>query len=286
MAVDMNETHSARPSLKVSRYFRFKGIVSRLAGACLLLPGAALMLPLIVLVRCSSKGPAIYRQLRVGRGGRTFMMYKLRTMRHDAEAHSGPVWCGVDDPRITRLGRVLRKLHLDELPQLINVVRGEMDLFGPRPERPEFVAILERRIPGYGDRHLVAPGVTGLAQINLPPDTDFDSVRRKIVLDRYYIENANLLLDLRMFSCTILRVFGLQGELVMKLMGLNYRHLVDRTELTRNGLRGRLAKTMVPAEAIQVAPRNANGFAVNGNSPGPVCDSMPNLATLMGTHSN
>lgn len=221
--------------LGVSRYYRWKGLVSRAIGACLLLPGLVIMVPLVVVIRCTSRGPALIRQWRVGRGGRPFVMYKLRTMRHDAEAASGPVWSTPGDPRITRVGKVLRTLHLDELPQLFNVIRGEMDLFGPRPERPEFVNVLEKKVLGYCDRHGVAPGVTGLAQINLPPDTDIESVRRKLVLDRYYIENASPLLDLRMFACTMLRVVGLGGERAIGAMRLNYRHLVQEAQRSGYG---------------------------------------------------
>ena len=131
----------------------------------------------MLLVRLTSRGPGIYKQARVGKDGRKFMMYKIRTMRQDAEAASGPMWTQAHDPRVTFLGRVLRKLHLDELPQLFNVLKGEMSLVGPRPERPEFVRVLAEAIPGYRNRLAVRPGVTGLAQVNLPPDTDIASVR-------------------------------------------------------------------------------------------------------------
>jgi lipopolysaccharide/colanic/teichoic acid biosynthesis glycosyltransferase len=142
---------------------------------------------LILLVRCTSRGPGIYSQVRVGKDGLIFTMYKLRSMRCDAEAQTGAVWAGVKhDPRMTYVGYWLRRLHLDELPQLVNVVYGHMSLVGPRPERPEFVELLAEEVPGYLDRLMVKPGITGLAQINLPPDTDLDSVRRKLVLDREY----------------------------------------------------------------------------------------------------
>jgi len=121
---------------------------------------------------------------------------------------------------MTRLGYWLRHLHLDELPQLFNVVRGEMSLVGPRPERPEFVAVLADQIPGYLNRIAVQPGITGLAQINLPPDTDLDSVRRKLVLDCEYIRTAGLLLDFRILACTLLRVIGLRGGRGVRFMGL------------------------------------------------------------------
>jgi Bacterial sugar transferase len=155
----------------------------------------------------------------VGKNGHVFTMYKLRSMRIDAETGTGPVWSSPGhDPRVTRLGYWLRKLHLDELPQLINVVRGEMSLIGPRPERPEFVEVLAESISNYKQRLLVEPGVTGLAQINLPPDTDLNSVRRKIVLDLEYIKHASFMLDCRMFLCTAFRLIGVKGEIAMSMM--------------------------------------------------------------------
>lgn len=186
----------------------------------LLLPGAPLIGLLMVVVRLSSRGPAIYSQTRVGKDGRVFVMYKLRSMRVDAESESGPAWSSGDDPRVTRLGRLLRAHHLDELPQLINVVRGDMDLFGPRPERPEFTDVLSGHIPNYVDRLMVLPGITGLAQINLPPDTDLESVRRKLSLDLEYVETATLSLDFRMFLATLLRLVGIPNETVMRLTGV------------------------------------------------------------------
>ncbi|MEN6492889.1 MAG: sugar transferase [Thermoguttaceae bacterium] len=203
-----------------SPYFRWKAWGSRLAAAVILIPALPVMALLIVLVRLTSRGPGLYRQVRVGRHGRSFLLYKIRTMRHDAEAKTGPVWTEPRDPRITWLGRFLRRVHLDELPQLFNVLRGEMVLVGPRPERPEFTQYLAREIPGYMDRYLVAPGITGLAQINLPPDTDVDSVRRKLVLDVQYIRTASLSLDLRILLCTSLRLIGLPGLKIAQWLGL------------------------------------------------------------------
>jgi lipopolysaccharide/colanic/teichoic acid biosynthesis glycosyltransferase len=211
-----------RPPLPVAGYFAWKGLLDRIAAALLLIPGLPMIGILVVLVRLTSRGPGVYRQVRVGRGGRTFTMYKLRSMRLDAEVRSGPTWAAPGkDPRVTLLGYWLRKLHLDELPQLFNVLRGEMSLIGPRPERPEFVDVLSRYIPEYHDRHVVAPGITGLAQINLPPDSDLDSVRRKVALDVEYIRTASLTLDFRMFLCTLLRMLGLRGDRAMRLMAVD-----------------------------------------------------------------
>src|SRR5262249_33837708 len=158
--------------LATSTYFHTKAIVDRVAALLLLLPAVPLIAILMVVVRITSRGPAIFSQVRVGKNGRTFTMFKLRSMRVDAEATSGPTWSSNgSDPRVTTIGYWLRRLHLDELPQLFNVIRGEMSLIGPRPERPEFVHILADEIPDYLNRLLVHPGITGLAQINLPPDS-------------------------------------------------------------------------------------------------------------------
>jgi lipopolysaccharide/colanic/teichoic acid biosynthesis glycosyltransferase len=203
-----------------SRYFRNKERIERLVAAILLIPGIPLIGLLMLLVRLHSRGPGIYRQARLGKNARVFQMYKIRTMRCDAEANSGPVWAKTNDPRVTRLGRLLRKLHLDELPQLINVVKNEMALIGPRPERPEIVAMLANEIPGYTDRLTVLPGVTGLAQINLPPDSTLDDVRRKVVVDVKYIRTAGPWLDARILMSTFVRLLGLPGERVMTLFRL------------------------------------------------------------------
>jgi hypothetical protein len=148
------------------------------------------------------------------------MMFKIRTMYRDAESVSGPVWCKPRDSRITPLGKLLRVLHLDELPQLINVARGEMDLIGPRPERPIFVAKLQQAIPNYTARLQVLPGVTGLAQINLPPDETMECVRKKLVLDCAYIREASFFLDLRILACTFLRMFAVRHGHAAKWMGV------------------------------------------------------------------
>jgi lipopolysaccharide/colanic/teichoic acid biosynthesis glycosyltransferase len=204
-----------------SAFFSGKDLLDRILALILLVPAAPLIAMLIVIVRLTSRGSGIFRQVRVGKGGRIFTMYKLRSMSVDAEAGTGPTWAAAGaDPRVTKVGYWLRVLHLDELPQLVNVAKGEMSLVGPRPERPEFVTILAEQIPSYLHRLVVKPGVTGLAQINLPPDTDLDSVRRKLMLDSEYIASANLLLDLRILACTAARMFGLRGGRAVRLFGL------------------------------------------------------------------
>jgi lipopolysaccharide/colanic/teichoic acid biosynthesis glycosyltransferase len=201
---------------------RWRIIAGRLAALLLLISTAPLIALLMGAVRLTSKGPALYGQRRVGRRGLVFTIWKLRTMRCDAEQATGPVWASLGcDPRVTPLGYWLRRLHLDELPQLVNVLRGEMALVGPRPERPEFVTVLAEQIPGYLDRLEVLPGITGLAQVNLPPDSDLNSVRRKLVLDLQYIREASAQLELRIVLCTALRLVGLRGGRAVRLLGLH-----------------------------------------------------------------
>jgi lipopolysaccharide/colanic/teichoic acid biosynthesis glycosyltransferase len=194
----------------VPAYFTRKTILIRIIGAVLLVFASPIILLLVLIVRMTSPGAGLYRQARTGRYGKEFQMYKIRTMYENAESISGPVWCIPNDSRITPIGRFLRLLHLDELPQLINVARGEMDLVGPRPERPVFVARLERRVPNYRSRLQILPGVTGLAQVNLPPDETIDCVHRKLFLDRAYIREAGLSMDARILLCTLLRMIGIR----------------------------------------------------------------------------
>ena len=175
------------------RYLRRKYQAAKpLVDWCLALALLVVLSPVIlvcaVLVKLTSRGPAFYRQERVGRDGRVFKIIKLRTMRRGAEADSGPIWAeGEDDPRLTRIGGFLRRTHLDELPQLVNVLCGHMSLVGPRPERPHFVEQLKQAVPGYEQRLTVKPGITGLAQIRAGYDHTLRDVRRKVRLDRMYI---------------------------------------------------------------------------------------------------
>jgi lipopolysaccharide/colanic/teichoic acid biosynthesis glycosyltransferase len=206
-----------RHFLAPSPYFRWKRRLDPIAAALLLIVGLPIIGLLVLLVRLTSRGPGVYRQPRVGTKGRPFLMYKIRTMHEGAETRTGAVWAKSDDPRVTPLGRFLRASHLDELPQLFNVVKGEMSLIGPRPERPEFVRVLAQAIPDYLDRLAVPPGITGLAQINLPPDTDLNSVRRKLVFDLEYVRYAGWLLDARLSLCTLGRLVGLDLRHALRL---------------------------------------------------------------------
>src|SRR5262245_35939470 len=167
-----------------------------LAGVILVISSPIILLAMI-LVRMTSPGPAIYAQVRLGLKGRHFTIYKIRSMRVDSEVHSGARWTSVDDPRVTTIGALLRITHIDELPQLWNVLRGEMSLVGPRPERPEIASQLRRAIPLLDERLLIRPGLTGLAQVQLPPDTSLESVRRKLACDLYYVQHHDFWLDLR-----------------------------------------------------------------------------------------
>jgi exopolysaccharide biosynthesis polyprenyl glycosylphosphotransferase len=155
-----------------------------------------------VLIKLTSPGPVFYRQERVGMDGRTFQILKLRTMLQDAEK-TGPQWATVNDDRVTFVGKYLRRLRLDEFPQLINVLRGEMSLTGPRPERPEFVHVLEKSIPHYVLRHMVKPGITGWAQVSYPYGASIFDARMKLEYDLYYIRHMGPIFDLRILLRTL-----------------------------------------------------------------------------------
>jgi sugar transferase (PEP-CTERM system associated) len=162
------------------------------------LVGAILSLPIVlltaVLIKLDSRGPVFYKQERVGKNGRIFVLAKFRSMRVDAE-EAGPVWASKGDARTTRVGRIIRKIRVDEIPQFWNILKGEMSFVGPRPERPHFVAQLAEEIPFYEQRHLIAPGLTGWAQIKYPYGASIEDARQKLQYDLFYIKNHGLLLD-------------------------------------------------------------------------------------------
>jgi len=199
---------------------RAKAALDWLLAVLLALPALPLIALSALLVRCTSKGPAFYTQVRLGRRGRPYMLIKIRTMIHDCERLTGPRWSVAGDSRITRIGHFLRRTHFDELPQLWNVLCGDMSLVGPRPERPEIVPSLEDQIPGYTLRLAVRPGVTGLAQCQLPADTDIGSVRRKLSYDLYYVRRRSLWLDLRLILCTAFKVAGMSYRVQRRLFAL------------------------------------------------------------------
>lgn len=202
---------SQRPPVRVAHpwYEPVKRGVEVALALVLLVLAAPIMLVAAVLVKLTSPGPVFYSQARVGKNFRYFQIYKIRTMIHNCEQLSGPRWSTPGDPRVTPVGRFLRRTHVDELPQLLNVLLGHMSLIGPRPERPEFLQVLQQALPGYRDRLLVRPGVTGLAQVQLPPDSDLDSVRRKLAYDLLYINRLSPWLDLRILCCTAFYAVGI-----------------------------------------------------------------------------
>ena len=192
------------PGFHVSRllllYKRVASVLISIVGLLFSLP----LLPFIVLgIKLTSAGRVLYRQKRVGRDGVVFHCYKFRTMRADAEADSGPTWAADDDPRITMVGRFLRISRLDEIPQLWNVLRGDMSLVGPRPERPEFVERLTQEIPHYNLRHSVRPGITGWAQIRYKYGSSIEDAKEKLRYDLFYIKNISIGLDFLVFFQTI-----------------------------------------------------------------------------------
>lgn len=187
--------------------------VCDLLGAGLACIPLGLLIPLLWLANAlTSPGPLFYRQTRVGKGGRHFQVLKFRTMRPDAEAGCGPVWARANDDRVTPVGRWLRKTRLDELPQVINVLRGEMSIIGPRPERPEFVDQLAASIPFYRARHAVRPGITGWAQVRYGYGSSVTDARIKLEYDLYYVRHCGFYLDALILLKTAAVMFGLQGR--------------------------------------------------------------------------
>jgi sugar transferase (PEP-CTERM system associated) len=200
-----------------NRFTDFEQHVRRLFNAGLAAVGLVLSLPIMLLtalaVKLDSRGPIFYIQERVGKNGRIFKIIKFRSMKVEAEAKSGPVWAEEDDPRVTRVGRVIRKLRFDELPQFINVLRGDMNFVGPRPERPVFVEQLSEIVPYYSQRHVVKPGLTGWAQIKYPYGASVEDAIEKLRYDLYYIKNQSLLLDpIIVFETIKIVLFGRGGR--------------------------------------------------------------------------
>jgi exopolysaccharide biosynthesis polyprenyl glycosylphosphotransferase len=189
---------------RLNRPFLFlRRILSTMAAAIFLLLVLP-MLPLVILaIKLTSPGPIFYSQKRVGCRARIFHCYKFRTMRPDAEADTGPTWACDDDPRVTRIGRFLRATRIDEIPQLWNVLRGDMSFVGPRPERPEFVEFLTREIPFYPLRHAIPPGITGWAQVRYKYGNSVADAREKLCYDLYYIKNLSLGFDLTILLRTV-----------------------------------------------------------------------------------
>ena len=194
------------------REARLSGLVRSFVHRLVALIGAALSLPIVlltaVLIKLDSRGPIFYRQERVGTNGKPFVLLKFRSMRVDAE-QDGPVWASKHDDRTTRIGRIIRKIRVDEIPQFWNILRGEMNFVGPRPERPHFVAQLAEEIPYYEQRHLIPPGLTGWAQIKYPYGASIEDARQKLQYDLFYVKNQSLMLDaIVLFETVKIILFG------------------------------------------------------------------------------
>ena len=194
------------------REARLSGLVRSFVHRLVALIGALLSLPIVlvtaVLIKLDSRGPVFYRQERVGTNGKPFVLLKFRSMRVDAE-QDGPVWASKHDDRTTRIGRIIRKIRVDEIPQFWNILRGEMNFVGPRPERPHFVAQLAEEIPYYEQRHLIPPGLTGWAQIKYPYGASIEDARQKLQYDLFYVKNQSLMLDaIVLFETVKIILFG------------------------------------------------------------------------------
>jgi sugar transferase (PEP-CTERM system associated) len=194
------------------RQARISEVARNVVHRIVALIGALCSLPIAlvtgVLIKLDSRGPILYKQERVGKNGSTFTVMKFRSMRTDAEK-AGPVWASLNDDRTTRVGKIIRKLRIDEIPQFWNILRGDMDFVGPRPERPHFVSQLAEEIPYYEQRHLIAPGLTGWAQIKYPYGASIEDARQKLQYDLYYIKNQSLMLDaIILFETVKIILFG------------------------------------------------------------------------------
>jgi exopolysaccharide biosynthesis polyprenyl glycosylphosphotransferase len=201
------------PWFRASRFYLAVKRTADVVGSVLLLLVAAPLLVLIALaIRLDSPGPALIWQERVGLNARRFFMAKFRSMRVDAERETGPTWCQERDPRITRVGRWLRKFRLDELPQILNVLKGEMSFIGPRPERPSFVELLSRQIPYYQMRLSVKPGISGWAQVKYPYGASLADAHEKLQFDLYYVQNLSLAFELRILLRTFKVVLAGKGR--------------------------------------------------------------------------
>jgi exopolysaccharide biosynthesis polyprenyl glycosylphosphotransferase len=188
-----------------------KRVFDLLVSLSLLTVTSPIMLITAILIKLESHGPVFYRQERIGQHGRPFSIFKFRSMRADAEKDGRPQWARKNDDRITLIGRFIRRTRIDELPQVFNVFMGEMSFVGPRPERPYFVADLNRKIPYYGVRHIVKPGITGWAQVRYPYGASVEDSLEKLQYDLYYVKNHSLFLDLMILTQTVQVVLWGQG---------------------------------------------------------------------------
>jgi lipopolysaccharide/colanic/teichoic acid biosynthesis glycosyltransferase len=213
--------------LRCRWYPAAKAVLDFVLALALSVPALPIILLSAVAIKLTTRGPAFYTQTRIGRQGKLFTIYKLRTMIDNCESLTGARWSIPGDPRVTPVGWFLRASHLDELPQLLNVLKGDMSLIGPRPERPEFLPELEEALPVYTQRLAVRPGVTGLAQVQLPPDSDIGSVRRKLAHDLYYIRHLTPWLDLRLLLCTALYAAAVPSGVFRRMLGIPGRDAIE-----------------------------------------------------------
>lgn len=193
-------------------YLGVKSVLDFIGALLLLIVAAPIMAAVALATKLTSPGAVLFRQVRVGRNGRDFVLYKFRSMPEGVEAKTGPTWSGDGDLRATPVGRFLRRFHLDELPQVFNVLRGEMSLVGPRPERPCFVRFLRQLIPNYDLRHCVKPGITGLAQVCYPYGASVEDACAKLRYELFYARHISLRMDLLMFAKTVKVVLAGRGS--------------------------------------------------------------------------
>lgn len=217
-----------RQGVEHAWYLPIKTATEWVLALMMLALAAPVVLVLAAVTKLTSPGPAFYRQTRLGRDGVAFSIFKIRSMRQDSETSTGPVWAAKNDARVTRIGQFMRETHIDELPQLWNVLTGEMSLIGPRPERPEIVSRIERTLPHYRGRLALRPGLTGLAQVQLPADSDIDDVRKKLAHDLYYVRQLSPLMDLRIALSTVLHIAGLCLNATGKLLVRSYGKAVEQ----------------------------------------------------------
>ena len=223
--IGLSEITISQPSRELSpsigqAYNSWKPRVDFVLGLLLMVVLAPIVGFFAVLVKLTSRGPAFYKQTRMGLRGKPFIIWKLRSMTNNCEKASGAQWSTKGDQRVTLVGRFIRRVHIDEFPQILNVLKGEMSLVGPRPERPEFLPMLQQAIPNYSNRLMVKPGISGLAQVYLPADQDLDSVRKKQIYDLEYIRTFGFSLDIRLMIATVLQAVGVPHRLVRPALAL------------------------------------------------------------------
>jgi len=265
------DSHRHRPAkARFLRYEIIKNALDCLLALVLLVVTAPIVLLSMLWVRLSSQGPAVYTQKRLGLHGRLITISKIRTMYQDSERESGAVWSLPGDSRVTPVGRFLRACHVDELPQLVSVLRGEMSLIGPRPERPEIAAQLERALPEYRRRLGARPGLTGLAQVLQPPDTDLGRVRTKLHYDLYYLERSRLWLDARILLATAFHLVNVPADRIAWTFGFPYygRPTVDRRRLVDDQIGAGIVGVGSLFEQQEMSPVHAPAVRSTSFAPG------------------